>query len=101
MKIYWSYNSIPELADLPEKDRYEIFKECFKESYLYRYRYLILFVLITSVGTIIYNTFNGFTVVLLVASITGGIIGIIGQQVAIYTLRPRLREYLISHGKPN
>jgi hypothetical protein len=101
MKLYWSYNSIPELADLPEKDRYEICKACFKESNLYQYRYLILFILLTSVSTIIYNTFNGFIVVLLVALITGGIIGIMGQQAAIYMLRPRIREYLILHGKTN
>ena len=28
MKLYWSYNSIPELADLPKEKRKEIWQEC-------------------------------------------------------------------------
>ena len=104
MKLYWSLKSIPELADLPKKDRYEIWKACYSmvwRSWKSIILHIILIILFISVLTVIYNTFDKFIIGLLVAVSIGAICGFIEQQVAIYIIRPHIREYLSSHGKTN
>jgi len=104
MKLYFSINSIPELANLPKKGRYQIWKACYSmiwRSWKSIILHIILAILFISVLTVIYHTFDKFIIVLLVAAIIGAIYGFIEQQVAIYIIRPHIREYLSSHGKTN
>lgn len=104
MKLYFSINSIPELANLPKKGRYQIWKACYSifwKSWKNIILNIILTILFISVLTGIYHTFDKFIIGLLVSVILGAIYVFIERQVAIYIIRPHIREYLSSHGKTN
>jgi len=111
MTLYWSYNSIPELEDLPEETRKEVWKECrmsdrtpWRTFLLNTILGTIMFLCIaagTAFGKFYYGRIGGITGGITIAVITGSVCGFIIAQLHIARVRPRIREYLCSHGKTN
>ncbi len=104
MKIYWSYNSIPELADIPKEKRKEVWTTCYHRSKI-SYRYILVAVVIGAVcisaGMLLGKFYLGRTGGILGTAIAGGIAGFIIGQSIIASVRPYVREYLNSNGKTN
>jgi hypothetical protein len=103
MKLYWSYNSIPELADLPKEKRKEIWHTCHLKC-LVHWQIWVSFLVCglcaatgMGLGEFYYNRIGGF----LGAMLGGGIGGFIIGEIKVSMVRPHIREYLISHGKTN
>jgi hypothetical protein len=101
--LYWTYNSIPELADLPKEKRKELWHACHLKVFVHWQIWVSLLVCGlcaatgTELGKFYYNHIGGF----LGAMLGGGIGGFIVGQVGVAVTRPHIREYLNSHEKTN
>ena len=105
MKLYWSLKSIPELADLPNKQRKEIWKSC-RLKCLMTWPFwgstitIIVFwlVILTKLG---YFYRDRHLIGLIWGAVISAIVVFIMWQVEIALVKPYIRKYLISHGKRN
>jgi hypothetical protein len=102
MKLYWTYNSIPELADLPKDKRKEVWATCHRKM-LHRYIWVacVIGAVCVPAGMIIGESYFGRIGGIIEAMIAGGIGGLIIGEVKVAMTRPHIREYLISHEKTN
>jgi hypothetical protein len=103
MKLYWSYNSIPELADLPKEKRKEIWHACHLKGLAHWQTWGaclvcgLCCVTGSELGKLCYGRIGGF----IGAMIAGGLGGLIAWEVTATMVRPHIREYLSSYGKTN
>jgi hypothetical protein len=102
MKLYWSINSIPELADLPKQNLRRVWrsvylKHWFKIGFLPA---LIVPICAIAIDTLSENYYGHFGRLICVC-IGGGIGGLIGWEITANMIRPYLREYLNSNVKTN
>ena len=102
MKLYWSYNSIPELANLPKENRKEVWAACHPKIFR---RSIWISMIIAAVciplGIEIGKSYFGGIAGLIVAVIIGGIVGALIWQVQAAMAMPYIREYLNSNVKTN
>jgi hypothetical protein len=101
MKVYWSLGSIPELADLPPKERRRLWRECWGKVLWHWPVLLVGFVLhpalLLLVGFVLLPAAAGGgplllgLAVVLVAGVIGPVYGFILEQVSIPIARPYLR----------
>lgn len=95
MKLYWSINSIPELADLPKEKRKEVWRECCLKN---RRNWRVLII-----GVAICGIFGGIGSVIEKGPIGAMIASTVGVfivwQIEAAAIRHHIREYLNSHGK--
>ena len=105
MKIYWSYNSIPELADLPKEKRKEIWQKChvkvfrhWQMWFLILIQVLLTVVIIESVRSY-FGSFNvvGLILLMIIGGLIGGVISCFTQSIN----RSDIRKYLNSNAKTN
>jgi hypothetical protein len=105
MNIYWSYNSFPELRDMPEEKRKEIWKACHRKIFCHWQTWF--FILIQGLLAVIIiesvkSYFGSFDVVgLILVMIFGGLAGGITYFFTQPVERSDIREYLKSNEKPN
>jgi hypothetical protein len=101
MKLYWSINSIPELADLPKEKRKEVWKSCHIKCFLHWqiWASAVLFGLGVAAGSALGEFYYGRIGGTIGAAIAGGIVGIIGWEIKVSVVRPLIRVYLNSHDK--
>lgn len=93
MRIYWSLKSIPELAEVPKKDRKKIWRRCFLKA-LRNWQTLVAGAalgLCAALGNIL-GEILGYPCI--GGAIGGAAGGLICSQVAIKRARPYIREYL-------
>jgi hypothetical protein len=110
MKLYWSYNSIPELADLPKEKRKEVWKTCHLKCWT-SWPFWITTVAIIVIGTMVggatlrklgyFCSDNHYIMGSFWAGAIGIFITFIITQVEISLARPYIREYLNSNVKTN
>jgi hypothetical protein len=100
MKVYWSLAAIPELADLPPRDRRRLWRETWPKVVWHQPVVLVGFVLIPAVsvggmylvGYLALAVGLGWPVsFLLVSGAVGAAYGFIVTQVTIPVVRPYLR----------
>jgi hypothetical protein len=100
MKIYWTRDSVPELADLPPRERRRLWRECWGKVLWHWPVLLVGFVLLPALlGGALYLTGYlalavglGWPLALLLASgVFGATYGFILEQVSIPIARPYLR----------
>jgi hypothetical protein len=102
MKIYWSIRSVPELAELPEKNRKEILKKCGLTKFENRnIRYLFgLLTLPFVLGGVTLGEICGGRIGGVMGIVIGGAIGVLVMlQIEVCIVRSRVRKYLFTHGK--
>jgi Mn2+/Fe2+ NRAMP family transporter len=105
MKLYWSLNSIPELANLPKERRKEIWKPC-RLKCLASWPFWVSMIAIIVVWLVMLSKLGYFysdnhIIGLIWGVIVSVIVSFIMQQVEFALVRPYIREYLISHEKTN
>jgi len=106
MKLYWSYNSIPELADLPKEKRKEIWKSCCLKCFANfpfwcsTKNAIALVWLVIVMPLVIYYS-NHHMIGLIGFVLVGAIIGFILWQVEIALVKPYIRECLNSNVNTN
>jgi hypothetical protein len=105
MKRYWSYKSIPELADLPKEKRKDIWQSCrLKRSANLPFGCstdaitVVWLVIVLPLGTF-YS--NNHIIGLIWAVLVSAIIGFSLRQVEIALVKPYIREYLNPNVKTN
>jgi RsiW-degrading membrane proteinase PrsW (M82 family) len=97
MKIYWSYNSIPELADIPKEKRKEIWKPCSLKCLaswpfcVSAIAMIVVWFILVKLG-FFYS--DNHTISSIWALIVTAIVGFILKQVELALLRPYIRKYL-------
>lgn len=96
MKIYWSTKSVPELADLPKKDRMKIWRQCYLNVFQNWQTWLAIVVCgaCGALGRILGEIWGIPKIGFVIACILGIFIL---QQVTIRMTIPHIREYLKSH----
>jgi len=94
MKIYWLLKSIPELAEMPKKERKAIWRRCCWKVFRHWQTWLALIVCGACAG--LGNYIVGAAVG---GAVGGGIGGFVFAQVAIAMGRRHIREYLDSQQK--
>jgi lipopolysaccharide export LptBFGC system permease protein LptF len=102
MKLYWSYNSIPELADLSNEKRNEIWKTCYATNWKVRFLSSLIMPVFMFVGILIALSYFRHTLVgMIIAVVITSIGWYIGWQITVNMIRPYLRKYLKSNVKTN
>jgi hypothetical protein len=103
MKLYWSINSIPELTDLPNEKRKEVWAVC--QSRCFRNWQtgisIVLMGVCIAAGIKLGKFYYGHIGGIIGAVIAGGIGGSIIWEIKVNIVRPHIREYLSSHEKTN
>jgi lipopolysaccharide export LptBFGC system permease protein LptF len=102
MKLYWSINSIPELADLPKQNRGKAWRNTYLKHW-FKVGFLpILIVAVSFVaGTFFGQNYSGHFGRAICAVIAVGISGFIAWEIEANMIRPYLREDLKSNEKTN
>jgi hypothetical protein len=101
MKLYWSNNSIPELADMDSADRKKAWKACYYKPYRHWRTWLFEFFLIVSVLVSVHlsfylerryglNVWPSFSIPPVISMIYGWFL--INNH--IETMRPYMKKYL-------
>ena len=107
MKIYWLLKSIPELAEMPKKERKAIWRRCCWKVFRHWQTWLALIVCgaCARLGVILGQMWVGNYIVgaavggAVGAAVGGGIGGFVFAQVAIAMGRRHIREYLNLHNE--
>ncbi len=98
MKIYWLLKSIPELAEMPKKERKAIWRRCYWKVFRHWQTCLALIVCgaCAGLGVILGQMWVGNYIVgaAVGGAVGGGIGGFIFAQVATAMARHYIREYL-------
>jgi hypothetical protein len=103
VKLYWSYNSIPELADLPKEKRKVVWKSCHLkvfQHWLTWFSFLISGICVAAgiaLGDFYYGRMGG----IIGGAIAGGIGGFIAWEIKVAKVRPYIREYLNTYEQTN
>ncbi len=104
MKIYWSINSIPELAGLSPNEQNKVWRSCVWKCYKHWQTWvgLVLGAAIGGIGAIVAiwlipdSVPVGLIERMLIIAPFGGIGGLILGQIAIHQTRPYLKAYVES-----
>ena len=100
MKIYWSLQSIPELADLPRPERRRLWRKCWGKV-LRHWQIWLMFLLLCSslLGVLFVSAWLALVVglgwplaLILVSGAWGSTFGFLLDQVSIPLARPYLRQ---------
>jgi hypothetical protein len=98
LKIYWSLKSIPELAELPAKERKELWRRCLPKGRRNWRTWVAggcFAAFIGGVSTVLARIISGsLAVAILLASLIGGIGSLISFQFQVRTVRPYIRKEL-------
>jgi len=100
MKIFWSFKSIPELAEMPKSEAKKIWLRCYLKSYRSWQAWLALIICgaCAAFGYIIgYTISDTYIVGPIGAGIGGAIGGLIGGHIHTRRMRQYICEYLKSH----
>jgi len=98
MRIYWSLNSVPELAALPKMERKRVWRTCYHRTFRHWQTWLALLFcgLCGGAGVQIGKfIFEDGWMMLVCAGICGGIGGFIFGQVATQIAIPYIRQELL------
>src|SRR5713101_3009805 len=94
MKIYWTFNQIPELRDLPCDQRYRVWRaSCDTPKFRGINAFAVVTVMVPVVWLISQAKMPTWTAAVL-AGMSAGIISFIVEQVQFERIRPSVREYL-------
>ena len=103
MKVYWTWQQIPELRDLPKHQRKRVLRACSGWNWKLNWKFMAIAMLLQAAIPFLAfwlasqgktPTWTAVVLSWLGAGITGSII----LQVGIERLRPSIREYLKEHG---
>lgn len=98
MKIYWSLKSIPELAEIPTKQRKEIWRRCLRKAHRNWWTWLGVVgpaACIGGVSAVLVDIISGnHAAAILLAGLIGGIAGLISFQIQVRTVRAYIRKEL-------
>jgi hypothetical protein len=98
MKIYWTFNQIPELRDLPWDQRYRVWQACCDTS---KFRVINVFAVLSVIVVVFWLIFQvkmlSSTAQVLIYAISMGITHLIVSRVQLERHRPSIREYLKEH----
>lgn len=106
MKIYWLNSQIPELCQLSKRRRKVFIKAVTRHTMIHWVTWPIMFISGAVVGAastlfLMLKWNMPFPVTILFSFVSGGMIGLIGEQWRIARLRPVVRKWLRSRsGKP-
>lgn len=108
MPIYWSLHTVPELANLPDKQRRAIWQACYGAAFRHWQTWASMLVCALCIGAGWYTSLvwsrtvalNGLLMwlsIVLIGSLGGGLGVLIYQQTLIAVLRPHFRSYRAHH----
>ena len=93
MRIYWTFKSIPELADLPARERRRVWRAAYYKVLNQWQTYTILLACsVCSALGVFAGHFLGHPTV--GAGIGGGMTGLLFSQIIVPRVRPHIREVL-------